>query len=218
MTNQYAEREKRFNDSLPGTVGAFMLAVSLADGEARKNAVAITKQILEMPNIEISQKLALLDSPDPLVYSRTLPAVTYAEPRPFLAEEATLAMSMTVSASTVEENSLDVATEASGSARIGFGLWSASMSMKANVSKHSSGKRSSDYSATTDMNLKMVRHPLPEGLAKTLDSMNAQAAAIDEINLALARRKIDEIANSGAQLPEAPKDNGSGRDDVGMTP
>ena len=208
MADQYAGREQKFNDTLPAIVGNFMTAVSHADGLARKESVAITKEIMELPNIEISQKMTLLNSSDPIMYSRTLPAVTYAEPRPLLAESVTLSMSMTVSASTTEESSRETSSEASVSASAGYLFWSGSFSMKASVSTHSSHKRTSDYSATTDMELRMVRHPLPEGLAKTLDSMNEQAKAIDEINLAFARQKISEIANQDdAALPSGEEES-----------
>lgn len=217
--DQFAGREARFNNTLPGIVGNFMKAVSAADGEARMESVKITQAILELPDVTLSQKIDILNSPDPLVYARTIPSVTYAEPRPFLAEKADLSMSMTVSASVSSESSIDSSSEASGSASVsfGFGLFkgTASASMKANVSTHSANKRSSDYSATTDMKLSMIRHPLPEGLAKTLDAMNAHAKAIDEINLALIQREIDRKVNvEGADLPETEgeKTNSTPRD------
>ena len=200
---EYAEREKRFNNSLPEIVGNFMRSVSRADGEARMESVEITKAIVEMPNITLEQKIDILNRNQPFVYAASLPSVTYAEPRPFLAEEITLEMSMNVSAHTETEKSVDSLSEGHGEATFGWGFIKGKIGMKASVSTHSNKKRSSDYSATTDMKLRMTRHPLPEGLAKTLDAMNDIQKAVNEINVAIALQEIASLANEkDLQLPE----------------
>ena len=200
---EYAEREKRFNNDLPKTVGNFMLAVSMADGLARMQSVEITRQILALPNVTLEQKIDILNRDKPLVYAASLPAVTFAETRPFLAETADLEMSMNVSASTTSEKSLDSQSEGSGKATFGFGLFKGEIGMKASVSTKSNQKRASDYSATTDMKLHMARHPVPEGFAKALDAMNAVAKACNDINVAIAQREIERVVNEeNPQLPE----------------
>lgn len=206
---EYEERERHFNDTLPGIVGNFMKAVSLADGDARMQAVGILQQILDMPNIKLEQKIDILNRENPLVYAASLPAVLVSEGRPFLAETADLEMSMNVSASTESEKSLDSHSEGSARVSFGFGLFKGTASIKASVSTHSKQKRSSDYSATTDMKLHMSRHPLPEGLAKVLDSMNEVAKAANGINVALANREVARIVNEeNPQLPEPSSDDG----------
>ena len=204
---EYQQREDRFNDSLPARVGSFMLAVSMADGLARMQSVEITKQILEMPNVTLEQKIDILNRDEPLVYAASMPSVTYAEPRPLLAESVDLEMSMNVSASTEETKDLDSTSEGHGEATFGWGFIKGKIGMKASVSTHSSKKRTSDYSATTDMKLHMIRHPLPEGLAKTLDSMNEVAKACNDINVAIARQEITRLVNEeNPQLPKAKKE------------
>ena len=199
---EYAEREQKFNQDLPGTVGQFMLAVSQADGTARMQAVEITDQILKLPNITLEQKISILNSDDPLVYAASLPAVVVAEARPLLAEEVDLNMSMTVHAATTTQQDVDSQTDVSGTGSFRAGLFKFSTTMKASVATHSSKKRESDYTATTDMHLKMRRHPLPEGLAKVLDSMNEVCKAANEVNVALAKREIDRsIEEDNLQLP-----------------
>ena len=204
---EYAEREKQFNDSLPAMVGNFMLASSMADGVARMQSVEITRKILELPNITIEQKIDILNRDKPLVYASSLPSVLTAEPRPFLAKSLDLEMSMTVSASTSSESDLDSKTEGSARVSFGFGLFKGTATMKAAVSTHSSKKRSSDYTATTDMKLHMERHPLPEGLAKTIDAMNDVAKATNDINVAVARREVARLADEeNLSLPEPTED------------
>ena len=54
------------------------------------------------------------------------------------------------------------------------------------------------------MRLKMRRHPLAEGLAKIMDSMNEVAKAANEVNVALAKREVDRmIEEDNPQLPKA---------------
>ena len=128
---EYAEREKRFNNDLPKTVGNFMLAVSIADGLARMQSVEITRQILALPNVTLEQQIDILNRDKPLVYAASLPAVTFAETRPFLAETAELEMSMNVSASTTSEKSVDSSSEGSGKATFGWGFIKGEIGMKA---------------------------------------------------------------------------------------
>ena len=200
---QYAKREEQFNQDLPGIVGNFMMAVSKADGMARMQAVEIIQQVLELPNVTLEQKIGILNSDKPLVYAASLPAVLVSEIRPLLAEEVDLDMSMSVHAATSVTQDVDSQTEVSGSGSAKVGIFKFSTSMKASVSTHSSKKRESDYTATTDMRLKMRRHPIPEGLAKVLDSMNEVTKAANEINVALAKREIDRMLDEdNPQLPD----------------
>ena len=199
---EYEERERRYNESLPGIVGNFMTSVSLADGQARMKDVEITRQILDLPNVTLEQKIDLLHRDQPMVLSTSLPAAIYIEPRPFLAESVKFNMSMNVSAGTIEEDVKDSAREGSGTAGFKVGPFRGSMSMKASSSTHSSKKRTSDYSATTDMELVMTRHPLPEGYAKSMDTMNRFADAINQINIKLAEAEASRImAQDNPELP-----------------
>ena len=137
-----------------------------------------------------------------MVLSTSLPAAIYIEPRPFLAESVKFNMSMNVSASTVEENVKDSAKEVSGTLGFKIGPFRGSGSLKATSSTHSSKKRASDYSSTTDMELVMTRHPLAEGYAKSMDTMNKFADAINQINIKLAEAEASRImAQDQPQLP-----------------
>ena len=199
---QYEGRENRFNDSLPARVGGFMSAVSLADAETRMQAVEILQRIMELPNLTLAQKIDILNRRDPLVFAQSLPAAVVGELRSLLAESVELDMSMTVGARTSAESSVDSKTTGSAKVTFGFGLFKGSAQMSSQVSTHSKHKRDSDYSATTDMRLRMTRHPLPEGLQKSLDAMASIVDAANEINIALAKREIQQIANSDqAKLP-----------------
>ena len=92
---------------------------------------------------------------------------------------------MNVSASLENNFSLDSQVEASGTAKIGFGLFSASASFKSSVGVHKDVRRKSDYSSTLEVDINMAQSPVPEGLMKVLDSMNKVVEAATEINVGL---------------------------------
>ena len=201
---QYEGREKRFNQDLPGIVGNFMTAVSMADGKARMQDLAIVQEIAKMPNVELSQKIELLTQTKPVVYKSSIPALAAVESRPFLAETVDLEMSMNVSASTTDEKSVDSKTDVATQFSFRAGLFRASGSMKASVSTHSSKKRQSDYSATTDMKLHMIRHPLAEGLAKAIDTQNLILQKAAEADMAVITANLENSINDPEKVPALP--------------
>lgn len=214
----FAGRENSFNDSLAGRVSGFMLSTSMADGLARMQDAQILQQILKMPNIDATQTIELLDAEKPLVYKANMPAAMLAELRPFLAERAELAMSMNVHAAAEEASQTAASGEASGSASIGFAFWKASMSMKASYSKNSQQKRSSDYSATTDMKLTMTRHSLAEGVSIIKNGMEELSRGATEYIVAKNKERLLEMSAAGeaelpegAAKPEGPAAKGGGR-------
>ena len=122
-------------------------------------------------------------------------------------------MSMTVSASTTEETSRDKSVESDTqldvnfSARIGLFKIGGKVhqGVKASNSNHSSRKRQSDYSATTDMKLHMTRHPIAEGLAKAIDTMNAIAQSAADADLAVVKANIGRSVNAAPETPVLPE-------------
>ena len=210
---EYEARENRFNDSLAGRVGGFLKSVSLADGEARMQDVGIIQEIAKMPNVEFEQKIQMITQERPMLYKSSIPALAAVESRPLLAETVDLEMSMNVSASTTEESSKDKSMESDTQVKVDFsariGLFkiggTVHQGIKATNSTHSSKKRQSDYSATTDMKLHMTRHPLAEGLAKAIDTQNAIMQAAAEADLAIVKANIDRSINAVEEDPVLPE-------------
>ena len=53
------------------------------------------------------------------------------------------------------------------------------------------------------MKLHMARHPLAEGLALQLQAMNEVAQTVNQINVAIAKRAVEELAETEElALPE----------------
>ena len=77
--------------------------------------------------------------------------------------ESTFRLHMSVSAHQSSEFSLDADAGGKGSASVGFGPFKASVEVSAHMSTHKENKRSSDYSSTMDLEIKMVQLDPPEG-------------------------------------------------------
>ena len=211
---EYEARENRFNDSLAGRVGGFLKSVSLADGEARMQDVGIVQEIAKMPNVEFEQKIQMITQEKPMLYKSSIPALAAVESRPLLAETVDLEMSMNVSASTTEESGSEKSVDSDTQAEVKFeariGLFkiggTVHQGIKAHNSTHSSKKRQSDYSSTTDMKMHMTRHPIAEGLAKAIDTQNAILQAAAQADLAIINANIERSINQTEETPVLPED------------
>ena len=203
---QYAHREKSFNNSLPGIVSGFMVSVAEGDADARMRNVELLQAVMKMDDVSLEAKISILNREDPAVFALTTPALMHAELRPFLAEFVEMDMSMNVHASTVEEKSVDSKTDAKAS---GGGLF-AKASIQATVSTHSSKKRASDYSATTDMRMRMSRHGAVEGTSRTLDALLQFTDAFNQVNIDLGKAEAARIAGEGPSLPEPSEEDEGG--------
>lgn len=114
-----------------------------------------------------------------------VPVVVVADMRGLEVQTATIKTTMNVSASREDNLSVNSQTEASGSAKIGFGMFSASASFKSSVGVNRDVRRKSDYSSTLEVDINMAQSPVPEGLMKVLDSMNKVVEAATEINIGI---------------------------------
>lgn len=92
-----------------------------------------------------------------------------------------------------EKNEAGRHTEAGASGGAGFGP--AKVAITGNISSHSANTRSSDNSAKYEMRITASNHGVPEGLARVLDVMASQVAAVP-----LSSRPVDE---SGNELDES---------------
>ena len=198
---QYRGREESFNGSLPGIVSGFMVAIAEGDADARMRNIELLQAVMEMDDVSLEAKISILNREDPAVFALTTPALMHAELGPFLAESVEYDMSMSVHASTVTEKGVDSETTTDAKASGGGLFAKASIGIKATVSTHSNKKRASDYSATTDMRMRMSRHPIPEGTSRMLDSMLSFVDSFNQVNIDLGKAEAARIAGEGPELP-----------------
>ena len=187
---QYSDRERAFNASLPGIFSSYSRSLVVADVEGKMQYLDFLKAIFSEPNLTIEQKISLLNSENPLSIGISLPPISVIDPSPYGMDTVSLKMSMTVHANTSEESSTDADIEGEGEGSIGWGPFKVKVRVKASASKHSSKKRESDYTATTDAELTMKRQPMPETLAKIMDSL----AAVTDTALAINQELVSKQA------------------------
>ena len=121
---------------------------------------------------------------------------------------------MNVSASATDESGAEKSVDSDTQAEVKFeariGLFkiggTVHQGVKAHNSTHSSKKRQSDYSSTTDMKMHMTRHPIAEGLAKAIDTQNSILQAAAEADLAIIKANIDRSINSVPETPVLPEE------------
>ena len=199
---EYEQRERAFNQSLPGIFSNYAKGLVIADGEAKMQYLEFIKGVLAEPNITMEQKVSIINSKNPMTVGVSLPVASVVDISPFGIEKATIKCSMDVSASQVAESKTDIASEAEGSGTVGWGFIKAKVRVKASVAKHSSSKRSSDYRATTDAEMVMSRVQPPETLMRVMDMFAEVTEETMQINreiisrqAALAREEV--VANPG---------------------
>lgn len=200
---EYGQRERRFNKSLPGHFANYTKGLVTADAEGKMQYLAFVKAILAEENVTIEQKISILTLKQPLSIGLSLPVAGVVDMSPVGIEEATLKMSMTVHASDVAETSKDASGSGEGKATFGWGLVKGSVSMKVSTSTHSSRKRSSDYTSTTDAVLTIKRQPVPETLAKVLDTYSEVAKDAMAINQQIIARQVEAADEESEEVTDA---------------
>ena len=173
--------------------------IAQADGHSKMNYLEFVRGVMALPNVDVSQKIAIINSNNPMKVAVNLPVASLIDMNPVGIDTATLKMSMDVSAATVSEDSLDASSEGEGSATFGWGLLKGSVRMKASVAKHSSTKRSSDYRATCDTELTMKRQPVPETLQRVIDMF----AEVTDEAMAINRQIIAKQVEAATTEAEA---------------
>ena len=193
---EFVQRENRYNNGLADIVQSFAIGCVIADNAAKDAYVERQIKLMnqEKPNVDFVAKTTLIGIEQPLETKVSVPKIVLAPSDSFIIERANLTLDMTVSAHAEDNLSVKSDTEVEGSAKVGLGLFSASMRVKASVSVASDKKRSSDYTSTTHADLTMCQGPAPEGLMKIIDSLNATTVRALELNSVL----IDAQATAAA--------------------
>ncbi|MGC6511538.1 MAG: DUF2589 domain-containing protein [Parvibaculales bacterium] len=188
------EREEQKFNELGPQLGGMAAAIVEADAIAKQRTLQRQVEILGMDNIKASAITTLVGQEDALQVDYDIPVAVVADMRGLEVQTSTIKTTMNVSASRDNSLSIDSQTEASGSAKIGFGLFSASASFKSTVGVHKDVRRKSDYSSTLEVDINMAQSPVPEGLMKVMDSINKVVEAATEINVGLTLDGLDETA------------------------
>ena len=204
--SEYEQRERRFNESLPGLFGQYAKALVFADAEGKMAYLEFVKGVMAEPNLTVSQKITLVKR-KAVEIGVSLPVASVIDMSPFGIHEATLQMSMTVNASQSfgETKDKDLAVDSQTEVSGGWGpvKFKQHIGIKSRQSVHSEKKRSSDYTATTDAKMTMTRQEVPETLQKVMDTFGSVADKVMELNLRIIERQLENAAEDTADITDA---------------
>ena len=217
---EFNDAAQQFNASIGEVMGAWMTALTKADVDRQ---VAWSRLLQELftpdkngaiPTVDMVSKLAFgtpATPPSHLEAGGTTPtdsSVGISFPvglaimgEQFAADTATLAMDMRVASSALDSSSLQGSASGSGEARIGWGPFSAKISISASMSTSSERKRQSDYTSTTHAELAMKRVPTPEPVQVALEAWTDLVRVQGEIAKAQMLGAAQKAAEADKLLP-----------------
>ena len=218
---EFNDGAQNFNASIGEVMGSWMSALTKADVDRQ---VAWTRLLQELftpdksgtvPTVNMISKLAFggasppstLDlgaggtTPTDSSVGISFPVGLAVMGEQFAADTASLAMDMRVSSSALDTSSLSGSASGSGEAKIGWGPFSAKISISASMSTSSERKRQSDYSSTTHAELTMKRVPTPEPVQVALEAWTDLVRVQGEIAKAQMLGAAQKAAEADKLLP-----------------
>ena len=198
---EYENRERNYNNGIAKILYGVAMGAVLSDNASKDAYVERQIRLMnqEEPNAEFKARTTLIGLDQALETKVSVPKIVLAPSRPFIIERVNLSLDMSVSASSEDALSIKSDTEMEGEGKVGFGVLSASMRVKAALSVAKDQKRSSDYSSSTHVDLTMCQGEAPEGLMKIIDSLNATTVKALQLNADLIEMQYRElVAASGA--------------------
>ena len=204
--SEYEQRERRFNESLPGLFGMYAKSLVFADAEGKMAYLEFVKGVMAEPNLTVEQKITLIKR-KAVSIGVSLPVASVIDMSPFGIKEAELNMSMTVNASQsfAQTKDSDVAVDSQTEITAGWGPVKVKqhIGLKSRQSVHSEKKRSSDYTATTDARMLMERQEVPETLQKVMDMFGAVAEKTMDLNMKIIERQLENALEETADVADA---------------
>ena len=204
---EYEDREQSFNASLGDVMGGWMLDVAKADLARQQGWL---KAVAELATPDKDGKIATvtlasgINGPDdkPIAGADiSFPVVLALLGQQFAATEADLAMTMNVSASTLDETQGQQQGSASGEGGGSILGFKVSVKVSASFSESETHKRQSDYRATTSATVKMARVPTPEPIQRVLEAFLSTVDVECKIATAIISQNAKALAQKKGLLP-----------------
>ncbi len=211
---EYADREGQFDASLGNVMGGWMLDVAKADLARQQGWLEAVQDLTtpdkdgKIPTITLASGISGADGKAISGADISFPVALALMGQQFAASEADLAMTMNVSASTLDETKGQQSGTAEGEGKFGIAGLSVTVKVSASFSESEDHKRESDYRATTTAAVKMTRVPTPEPVQRVLQAF----MKIVDVECKITEAMIEGNARSQAQakglLPPPPKPSG----------
>ena len=181
--------------------------------------VELLQEVMKMDDVSLEAKIKILNREDPAVFALTTPALMHAELRPVPRGVRRVGhVHERWNASTAERRRVWILRlrRTRRPAAADFLQRRASASRR-RLRRTPRKKRASDYSASTDMRMRMSRHPIPEGTSKCLDALLSFTDSFNQVNIDLGKAEAAQIAGEGPSLPEPSPEDDSGDQGVQET-
>ena len=206
-TDRFAGREAAYNDNLGQVIGRFCTAIVEADSAAKDAHTRRVLGLVKAGNVEFVAQTSLIGSDTPMQTRVSVPVMSVTDMKPAEIKEATLDLDMTVSMSDVDTYHDSFKAGGKGTGKVGWGPFSVSIQVSAQMSSGKEQKRSSDYRSHTHAHVEMGQGDTPEGLSLIIDALNQNTSKTLELNQAIVQARMSQIAQEGvdagdAKLPE----------------
>ena len=198
---EYTDREGQFDASLGNVMGGWMLDVAKADLARQQGWLEAVQDLTtpdkdgKIPQIVLASGITGADGKAISGADISFPVALALMGQQFAASEADLAMTMNVSASTLDETKGQESGTASGEGKFGIAGLSVTVKVSASFSASEDHKRESDYRATTTASVKMTRVPTPEPVQRVLEAF----MKIVDVECKITEAIIEGNARSQAQ-------------------
>lgn len=198
---EYEHRETAYNNGLARVVGSYALGIVEADNAAKDAYIARIQALLDhpQPNVEFLASTSLIGLDQALVTRLSVPKLIFNPPEPIVIDETNISLDMTVSARSEDSLALNFGMEAEGEAQIGVGMFSAKVRVKASLSVAKESKRSSDYTSTTHVDLKMCQGQAPEGVSLLTNALTQSAAKGLDANMDLIEMQYLKLVQEASE-------------------
>ena len=198
---EYTDREGQFDASLGNVMGGWMLDVAKADLARQQGWLEAIQDLTtpdkdgKIPTITLASGISGADGKAISGADISFPVALALMGQQFAASEADLAMTMNVSASTLDETKGQESGTASGEGKFGIAGLSVTVKVSASFSASEDHKRESDYRATTTAKVTMTRVPTPEPVQRVLEAF----MKIVDVECKITEAIIEGNARSQAQ-------------------
>ena len=187
--------------NLGALIGEFTTNCVHADSMSKIAAMDRVITAFKEGNFDLETEVSLIGMKTPLQTKINAPKAILMPLNPLVIDQATLKINMMVASHEQSESSLDSHSEVAGKATVGFGLFKASMSIKASVGVHKSNQRSSDQRSSCEAELVMRQGEAAEGVSRLVDAVLDTVDKGLDLNAALidsqAKKLKEEVTANG---------------------
>ena len=206
--DQLMAMENSWKSSVGKVVGDACLAIIDADIHAKDAQLARIMSQVGLDPLDFTAETSLVGLEQKLQTALQVPHIVAAMSTSLGIDEATVKMSMDVSAVEEDNTNIKFGSETEASASGGF-LWAkGSVRQKATLGVTNDRKRKTDYRSTMNVDVTMRQQDPPEALMMIIDAIVENVKKGIELNRGLIEKQADKVAEEmdGVDNIDIPKE------------